>query len=46
MIQILSPPPRSLVKAIFEPSGEKRGWMSQARPLVIALAVPPSIGIR
>ena len=28
MIQMLSPPPRSEVKAIRLPSGEKRGWVS------------------
>ena len=43
--QILSPPPRSEVKAISRPSGEKRGCMSKARPEVIRVGVPPAIGI-
>ena len=38
MIQILSPPPRSDVKAIFDPSGEKRGCISHGRPLAIFVA--------
>ena len=42
--QMLSPPPRSLVKASHLPSGEKRGCMSQAIPEVSATASPPAIG--
>ena len=45
MIQILSPPPRSEVKAICRPSGEKRGCTSNGRPLAIRVARPPAIGI-
>ena len=45
MIQMLSPPARSLVKAIHCPSGEKRGCMSQETPALIALASPPAAGI-
>ena len=44
MRQRLLPPPRSEVKAISLPSGEKRGWMSQAGPLVRRLAWPPAAG--
>jgi hypothetical protein len=40
----LSPPARSLMKAIHLPSGEKRGWKSQGMPCVSALASPPSMG--
>jgi hypothetical protein len=45
MIQILSPPPRSEVKAMRRPSGEKRGCTSQARPSAIRVGVPPEIGM-
>ena len=38
MTQMLSPPARSLVKAIFVPSGEKRGCSSHATPCVIGVA--------
>ncbi|MDT4866448.1 hypothetical protein D3C73_665130 [compost metagenome] len=45
MIHRLSPPPRSEVKAMERPSGEKRGCMSQATPEAMARASPPAIGI-
>ena len=45
MIQMLSPPPRSEVKAMRLPSGEKRGCTSQARPSAIRVGVPPAIGM-
>ena len=45
MIQILSPPSRSEVKAIFVPSGEYFGCMSQATPDAMARASPPPIGM-
>ncbi len=38
------PPLRSEVKTTREPSGEKRGWASNAIPDVSWRAVPPSIG--
>ena len=44
MIQILSPPPASLVKRIFLPSGLKRGCTSKGKPLRKDLALPPLIG--
>jgi len=43
--QILSAPPRSEVKAISRPSGEKRGCMSKASPDVIRVGRPPAIGM-
>ncbi len=42
--QMLSPPPRSEVKAICRPSGEKRGWLSNGRPSAMRVARPPVIG--
>ena len=45
MIQILSPPPRSEVKAMRRPSGEKRGCTSQARPSAMRVGAPPPIGM-
>ena len=45
MVQMLSPPPRSLVKAMREPSGEKRGWNSHAMPDAMAVAFPPLTGM-
>jgi len=45
MIQMLSPSPASLVKAIFEPSGLKRGCMSHASPVRIGVASPPAKGM-
>jgi hypothetical protein len=45
MTQMLSPPERSLVKAIQRPSGEKRGCMFHVIPSVSCVAVPPSKGI-
>ena len=45
IIQMLSPPPRSDVKAIRRPSGEKRGCTSHASPSAIRVGAPPSIGI-
>jgi len=43
--QMLSPPPRSDVKATHLPSGENVGCMSHAMPEVSDDAVPPAIGI-
>ncbi len=43
--QMLSPPPRSEVKAIWRPSGEYFGCMSQATPRAMTRASPPVIGI-
>ena len=37
-------PPSSLVKASVRPSGDTRGWWSQAGPRLMAVAVPPAIG--
>ncbi len=45
MIQILSPPARSEVKAIFDPSGENFGYISKGSPAAIRTGVPPEIGI-
>ncbi len=45
MIHRLSPPPRSEMNAMREPSGEKRGWISQGRPDEICVAGPPVIGM-
>jgi hypothetical protein len=42
--QMFSIPPRSVVKAIVRPSGEKRGCESNAGPRVIGRAAPPAIG--
>lgn len=43
--QILSPPPRSEVKAMRLPSGEKRGWTSHERPSLMRVGVPPVMGM-
>ena len=45
MIQMLSPPARSEVKAIWRPSGDHFGCMSQATPEAMARASPPETGI-
>ncbi|HST21277.1 MAG TPA: hypothetical protein VLR90_09190 [Blastocatellia bacterium] len=44
-IQMFSAPLRSLRKAIFFPSGENFGWLSNERPPMIRLASPPLAGI-
>src|SRR5262245_61720524 len=44
MSQMFSMPPRSLVKAIVFPSGEKRACESYAGPCVSARAAPPAAG--
>ena len=44
MTQTFWPPLRSEVKTIRVPSGEKRGWASNAMPDVIRVASPPVIG--
>ena len=46
IVQTLSPPLRSLMKAISEPSGLNRGIMSHAIPFVRASASPPPMGSR
>ena len=45
MIQILSPPARSDVKAMWRPSGDHFGCMSQATPEAMARASPPATGM-
>ncbi|WP_235562796.1 hypothetical protein [Brevundimonas sp. Root1423] len=45
MIQMLSPPPRSEVKAMWRPSGDHFGCISQATPDAMARASPPATGI-
>jgi hypothetical protein len=44
IVQMFVVPLRSLATAISFPSGLKRGCMSNAGPLVMRVAVPPSIG--
>src|SRR5512146_2375913 len=44
IIQTFSVPLRSLVNAIFRPSGDQRGWWSHAMPEVRRFAAPPPIG--
>ena len=46
MVQMLLPPLRSEVKAMRLPSGDQRGWISQARPLLMRVAAPPETGMR
>lgn len=45
IVQMFVAPFRSLAKAMRLPSGLNRGCMSNAGPLVIRVADPPSIGI-
>ena len=45
IVQMFVAPLRSLAKAISLPSGLKRGYMSNAGPVVMRVAVPPSSGI-
>src|SRR6478735_1195681 len=44
IVQTFSAPDRSDTKAIFFPSGEKRGCASYAMPCVRRVAFPPVIG--